>query len=190
MTKKLEEVFNLPDVEENIIDIDIDNIDIDRLEKQHPEEKEYSIDDIETAIATADKVNDALAPVRGLEALDTDMDDYADRAMVAFDDLMELGANVEDRHAATIFDSASKMMTNALTAKTAKMDKKLKVIQMQLQKQKLELEQQKLKHAIAKDKMKNNDDPDDVQGAGEIIVDRNEIISAVMDQINNSNEKE
>jgi hypothetical protein len=81
-------------------------------------------------------------------------------------------------------------MTNALTAKTAKMDKKLKVIQMQLQKQKLELEQQKLKHSIAKDKMKNNDDPEDLQGEGELVVDRNEIISAVMDKINNSNEKE
>ena len=63
----------------------------------------------------ADKIDSALPMVRDLETLDSDMDNYAGQAMNAFKDLMDLGQNVEDRHAAGVFDVASKMMTNAIT---------------------------------------------------------------------------
>lgn len=184
MTKRLEDVFNLPEADDLL-----DEMEIEEEQEEEQEDETYSIDDIQTALTEVDKVNQALAPVRNLEALDQTMDEYASRAMSAFEDLMDLGHNVEDRHAATIFDSASKMMTNALTAQTAKMDKKLKMIQMQLQKQKLDLETKKLEHNIAKDKRSNSDDPEALTGEGEVVVDRNEIIQAVLGQINN-NDKE
>jgi len=120
----------------------------------------------------ADKIDAALPMVRNMETLDSDMDKYADKAMHAFQDLMDLGQNVEDRHAAAVFDTASKMMTNAITAKTAKMDKKLKMIQLQLQKAKLDQQ-------IAKDSGKD----DAIQGEAEEFEDRNSLINAVIEKM-------
>ena len=123
MNKKIEDVFDLPPMEKEYEDEPI---------KQ--EETGLDLAQLQQQLDVADKIDAALPMVRDLEALDADMDNYAQKAMHAFQDLMDLGQNVEDRHAAAIFDTASKMMTNAITAKTAKMDKKLKMVQLQLQK--------------------------------------------------------
>lgn len=180
MTKKLEEVFNLPDY---------DNFDVEEETVEEPQQDEnFTIDDIQKAIEEADKIDSALSPVRNLEALDSEMDDYANMSIAAFRDLMDLGQNVEDRHAAPIFDSASKMMANALTAKTAKMDKKLKMVQMQIQKEKLDLEMRRLDHQIEKDK-RGGDFTDAIAGEGEVIVDRNEIINAILRKVESGEDK-
>ena len=121
----------------------------------------------------ADKIDAALPQVRDLEAQDSDMDNYAGQAMNAFKDLMDLGQNVEDRHAASVFDVASKMMTNAITAKTAKMDKKLKMVQLQMQKAKLDQQ-------VAKENGKENV----IQGEAEEFEDRNSLINAVIEKMN------
>ena len=63
-----------------------------------------------------------------------------------------------------IFDSASKMLTAALTAKQHKMDKKLKMIELQMRKAKLDLDERKL------DMKENSDEPQEVEG--EFIGDR------------------
>ena len=135
MTKKLEETFNLPSIDEFEEEIEVTNTLVEPVAE--------NIDELQHALAQVDKIDQALTPVKNLEALDSDMDKYAQDAMDAFQTLMDLGQNVEDRHAAPVFDSAAKMMSNAITAKQAKMDKKLKVIQMQMQKQKLDLEEKK-----------------------------------------------
>ena len=115
MSSKIEDVFDLPPMNGEKVDEPI---------KQ--EDTGLDIAQLQQQLDVADKIDAALPMVRDLEQLDSDMDKYADKAMHAFQDLMDLGQNVEDRHAAAVFDTASKMMTNAITAKTAKMDKKLK----------------------------------------------------------------
>ena len=160
MSNKIEDVFNLPPANEQI----------DEPIKQ--EETGLNIAQLQQQLDVADKIDAALPMVRDLEQLDADMDKYADKAMHAFQDLMDLGQNVEDRHAAAVFDTASKMMTNAITAKTAKMDKKLKMIQLQLQKAKLDQQ-------IAKDSGKD----DAIQGEAEEFEDRNSLINAVIEKM-------
>lgn len=148
MSRKIEEIFDLPSA----------NIHDTEYEFDVTEASKLDLDKLQETLETADKIDQALPAVRDLETLDKDMDEYANKAMDAFKDLMDLGQNVEDRNAAGIFDVASKMMTNAITAKTAKMDKKLKVIQMQMQKRKLDLEEKKVQMQIAK--MTENDSDD------------------------------
>jgi hypothetical protein len=99
-----------------------------------------------------------------LDALgDGELDDLATKAEQAYDDLMDLGMNVEVRYSGRIFEVASSMMGNAIAAKTAKIDKKLKAIDLQLKKLKIEKDA--------------GDDPSDVlQGQGYIITDRNDLI--------------
>jgi hypothetical protein len=69
---------------------------------------------------------------------DKEFDDLAERATNAYDDLMDLGMNVEARYSGRIFEVAGTMLKNAIDAKTAKMDKKLRMIELQLKKQKLD----------------------------------------------------
>lgn len=164
MNKKIEDVFDLPSIES-------------QTNSSYPtdqqEEMGLDFDKMQQQLDVADKIDKALPQVRDLEALDADMDNYAGQAMNAFKDLMDLGQNVEDRHAAGVFDVASKMMTNAITAKTAKMDKKLKMVQLQLQKAKFDQQSLKL----------NGDSL--VQGEAEEF-DRNSLINAVIEKIDKS----
>ena len=129
MTKKLEELFDLPsstaDTDESVPDIAV---------------TQYAITEIDNAI---DKIDAALPGVRDLEASDGDMDELAQKATETFDDLMDLGMQVDSRYASEIFAVAGAMLGHALTAKTAKMNKKLKMIQLQLQKAKLDLDREK-----------------------------------------------
>ena len=167
MSKKIEEVFDLPPMQNEV-------------NAQYPTDQEeqttgLDLEKMQQQLEVADKIDAALPMVRDLEALDADMDNYAGQAMNAFKDLMDLGQNVEDRHAAAVFDTASKMMTNAITAKTAKMDKKLKMVQLQLQKAKLD-------QAEAKANGKDNT----IQGEAEELEDRNSLINAVIDKMNKS----
>ena len=129
MTKKLEELFDLPsstaDTDETVPDIAT---------------TQYAITEIDNAI---DKIDAALPGVRDLEASDGDMDELAQKATETFDDLMDLGMQIDRRYASEIFAVAGAMLGHALTAKTAKMNKKLKMIQLQLQKAKLDLDREK-----------------------------------------------
>ena len=161
MNKKIEEVFDLPPMEKEYED-----------EPVKQEETGLDLAQLQQQLDVADKIDAALPMVRDLEALDADMDNYAQKAMHAFQDLMDLGQNVEDRHAAAIFDTASKMMTNAITAKTAKMDKKLKMVQLQLQKAKFDAQEAKSRGDTS------------IQGEAEEFEDRNALINAVINKMN------
>ena len=134
MTKKLEDEFNLPPMNNTPFDSGV----TDEAETADEVVENMTPTEIQQVIATADKIDSALPAVTGIETLDRDMDEYAQKAMTTFDDLVALGNNVEDRHAALIFDVASKMMGNAITAKTEKMNKKLKMIDLQLRKAKMD----------------------------------------------------
>ena len=104
----------------------------------------------------------ALPMVTGLEELDREMDEYAAKAIQTFDELVDLGKNVEDRNAAPVFDSASKMLTAALQAKQAKMDKKLKMLELQMRQRKLDMDERKLEHQI-KLKQDDEDGPEEIE---------------------------
>ena len=129
MTKKLEDLFDLPS---STADTDTAVPDIATTQ--------YAITEIDNAI---DKIDAALPGVRDLEASDGDMDELAQKATETFDDLMDLGMQVDSRYASEIFAVAGAMLGHALTAKTAKMNKKLKMIQLQLQKARLDLDREK-----------------------------------------------
>ena len=167
MSKKIEEVFDLPPMH--------NEVNASFPSDQEEQTTGLDLEKMQQQLEVADKIDAALPQVRDLENLDIDMDAYAQKAMHAFQDLMDLGQNVEDRHAAAIFDTASKMMTNAITAKTAKMDKKLKMVQLQLQKAKLDQAEAKLKGTDTA-----------IQGEAEEFEDRNSLINAVIDKMNKS----
>ena len=102
--------------------------------------------------------------VKGLgEAADKELNEIADKAMTAYDDLMDLGMNVESRYSGRVFEVAGNMLKTSLDAKVAKLDKKLKMIDLQLKKEKM-------------DKDSNPFNGDVVQGEGYVVTDRNSLL--------------
>ena len=54
--------------------------------------------------------------------------------MDAYDDPMDLGMNVESRYSGRVFEVAGQMLKKRPDAKVAKLDKKLKMVELQLKK--------------------------------------------------------
>ena len=88
----------------------------------------------ETALSTMEKIDQALPQIKGLETSDDELDELADLATTSYKDLMDLGLQVEARFSSEIFNSAGSMLGHAITAKTAKINKKIKMIELQLKK--------------------------------------------------------
>jgi len=130
MTEKLEQLFNLPPAETdeqiNLDDVKLE-VDADALPVVTEPVSQEVMD-------TGFKIDAALDTVRNLQDSDLDMDTLAKKATDAFDDLLDLANNVEDRHAGKIYEVASTMLGNAITAKQNKQDRKLKTIELQLKK--------------------------------------------------------
>lgn len=127
MTRKLEELFDLPPSEETE--------ELPPPISTNVEENKTTLAAIDTAI---DKIDEALPAVKGLDATDEEMDELAGLATSSYKDLMDLGMQVDSRFAAEIFSTAGTMLGHAITAKTAKLNKKLKMIDLQMKKLKLD----------------------------------------------------
>jgi len=130
MTKKLEDFFNVDPVEPDRNDSVTEEQQVLPIAEIVP--MSDALTKIKDQLSIAAKIDEALPQVKGLETEDRALDDYADQAMEQFARLMDLGFNVDDRNAGKIFEVASTMMNNAITAKTTKLDKKLKMIDLQL----------------------------------------------------------
>ena len=87
--------------------------------------------------------------VKGLgELADKELTEVADKAMEAYEDLMDLGMNVESRYSGRVFEVAGTMLKTSLDAKIAKFDKKIKMIDLQLEKEKLNVARENLKNDV------------------------------------------
>ena len=128
MTKKLEELFDIASSDKNELNEPIPGV-AQEVTKE--------------ALSNLEKIETALPTVRGLEASDRELDDLANKASTSFQDLMDLGMQVDSRFSGDIFSVASNMLSHAITAKTAKLNKKLKMIDLQLKKATLDQRQSK-----------------------------------------------
>jgi hypothetical protein len=150
MTKKLEELLNVESTEPVIPTTSEDRVSVPVI-------------DLEAKLEEFDKIAAALPRVKGLgDVSDSELDALANKAEQAYDDLMDLGMQVEARYGARMFEVAAQMMNAAITAKTNKIDKKLKMVDLQLKK-------------LAIDK-KNGGKEDPIEGEGYILTDRNSIL--------------
>lgn len=168
MTQKLADFFNIEPLETDRSEsTNEDQVDL----VAEPIQELPSALVIKEQLSIADRINTALPQVKGLDVEDASFDEYADKAMDSYDKLMDLGMNVDDRNAGQIFDVASKMMNNAIAAKTAKLEKKLKMVELQLRAAKL-----------ANDTKDKEDDP---QEKSDLSVDRNAILNLISQNLKN-----
>jgi len=161
MTKKLEQLFNIDDVE-NQPSTETDD---DELSESVP----VDVSSLQQDLSALDKINNALPAVKGLEASDVEMDDLAGKAIESYENLMDLGMQVESRFSSEIFSVAGQMLNHAITARTAKANKKLKMIELQLKQARL-----------AQQEAKQN--TDDIPTGEAQVLDRNELLKAILDK--------
>ena len=151
MTKKLEDMLNLPD-----------NADI--IQEPEPKPVAEQHEDTFRDIEEFDKIASALPTVKGLgDMADKELNEVADKAMQAYDDLMDLGMNVESRYSGRVFEVAGTMLKTNLDAKVAKLDKKLKMVELQLKKEKM-------------DRDSGPNDGGFTEGEGYVVTDRNSLL--------------
>ena len=152
MTKKLEEVLGIEPMKEKKPVVPAKNT----IPHQPPINLEEKLEEF-------DKISSALPRVKGLgDISDTELDSLAIKAEEAYDNLMDLGMNVEAKYGSKMFEVAATFLSAAITAKSAKIEKKLKMVDLQLKK-------------LALDK-KHKDDPQEINGEGYIMTDRNSIL--------------
>jgi hypothetical protein len=168
MSRKLEELFDLAPTSKEV-DTSIPSVPDNR-------EKLAVIDE------AIDKIDAALPAVRGLDATDQEMDELASLATSSYKDLLDLGFQVDSRFASEIFSVASNMLGHAITAKTAKLDKKLKMIDLQLKKARLD---QQAAAAAAKD-----GDEEAIPTAQGMVLSRNDLLERIIAGNKENNKKE
>jgi hypothetical protein len=158
MTRKLEDLFDLPpsgspeDTEPTI----------------SVEETRHQLAEIDQTI---DKIDAALPGIRDLDRSDTELDELAELAKQSFNDLSDLGMQVDSRYASELFAVAGTMLGHALTAKTAKLNKKLKMIDLQMKKLKLDQDQAK---------NSNNDGTATIETAEGHVLSRNDLLERLI----------
>jgi hypothetical protein len=153
MTRKLEELFDLS-------------------ENQALDSDEYKqglevLDDLDQQLPVNVDITD-------LSTSDQEMDELAKKAVDHYQDLMDLGMNVEPRFSAPIFEAATKLLGHAITAKTSKIDKKLKAIDLDLKRRRLELQE----------KQANLSNDDDNEGTAREL-DRNALLEMLRNKSQN-----
>lgn len=126
MTKKLEEEFNLPPIEE--------------VTKTEPTilETEAEIEETQNALSVSEKINLAFKEIKGLEDHEDEMNEIAKKAIESYEQLMQLGMNVSDMAAGKVFAEASNMLKIALDASDAKTKAKLQQIDLMLKKARID----------------------------------------------------
>lgn len=124
MTKRLEEIFGFDTISDPVLSTSV-------VIKESSE----TLAKINDAI---DKIDTALPAILDLDASDKELDELSELAKKSFDDLSSLGFNVDSRYASEIFAVAGTMLGHAITAKTAKLNKKLRMVDLQLKKARLD----------------------------------------------------
>lgn len=165
--RKLEDLFGVApaeSVEESSVEIQ-DDIGLIYLEADEFEKLSNNLE-------MSDKIDRALPLVADLEQNDKELDELASTAKQTFNELMDLGMSMEERFSGKVFEVASQMLGHAITAKNAKVDKKLRMVELQLKKRRLDMQEEK--------EAKNNDDaPADGDG---FVMDRNSLLEQILNK--------
>lgn len=165
MTKKLEETFNLAPEE-------LDKIQEEQEEQVPTIEESKELQEIlNQEIENTEKIDAALPMVTDLNEHDREMDDIHAKAIQTFEDMLQLGMNVEVHAGAKILETANQLLKTAKEAKDSKVDRKLRMINLQLQKAKLD-------HQKDRDISKSDDE---ITAEGTLNIDRNELLKRISD---------
>lgn len=157
MTKKLDELLDLmpiPCVQEDTPDI------IQESRQVVP---------VSEAKTTMEKIVSSIPTIKGLgEEADAELEVISQKALSAFEDLMDLAMNVEAQHSSKIFEVASSMLRNSLDAKATKQANKIKILELQIKQARLEHDTRPKGDPVT---------PSETSGGAALVTDRKSLIA-------------
>lgn len=171
MSNKLEELFNLPPTDTGDGEVDAE------VDAEASKMTAVEVEEVERTMRVVEKVDAAMKTVTALDETDVEMDDIAKEARSSYDTLMDLGLNVDPRFAGKYFEVASQMLNHAIVAKTNKMDRKLRTIDLQLKQAR-----------ILQQEVKTKVPGEEEEGTGHV-VDRNALLKELLAQAKTDNDK-
>ena len=172
MTQKIADIFNIGPAETTTDPVEPTIVD-DSVVNSTTET--FSLAEYAELDSDLDKIDAALPAIRDLDATDKELDELATLARDKFNDLMDLGMNVEPRISGTIFQTAGVLMGHAITAKQAKIDKKLRMIALQIQKARLDQNKKTVTPAA---------ESEEIEGKA-TVVDRNSLLRTILADMKN-----
>jgi hypothetical protein len=158
--RKLEELFNMAPSD-------------DTEDEPTVEEVKNTITTVTETRSILDKIDAALPSVKDLSASDEEMDELAKLSKEAFENLIDVGLSVDPRFGGQILQVASAMMTNSINAKNAKIEKKLRMVELQLRKAALDQKERALALKV------KPDEDESEQGTG-VVMDRNALLREIL----------
>lgn len=102
---------------------------------------------------------------------DIEAEEVREKALAAFDDIMELGKNVEPSRSARMFEVAGQFLKTGLDAANSKSDKKLKIAKLRIEARRLRVD---------------DDTLDKLAIGTEVLADRNFIMKQLIDEAKNN----
>ena len=121
MRTKLHDFFDLPN-DDTEVNSDVDD----------DESNEITLEQAEETIADYEQKLDKIKIVDDLIEADKEFDELAELATEKFKEISDLGMQVEANHAGKILGAASTLLGLAISAKSAKITKKLKVMELKM----------------------------------------------------------
>lgn len=107
-------------------------------ENEENDDEEVTPEELSMAIQEYSELNDALSIAED-PIFDQDMDQIAKDSDEAYKELFDLGLNVETKYTAEIVSAAERFKSTQLAAKKAKVERKLKMIDLKLKERRLDL---------------------------------------------------
>lgn len=132
MTTKLEESLDLLPPEKG-------EAEFQEVDTSSPEYSGINVifaeaDNVVSSLGMAEKLDHSLSTVSDLGENDKEMDAIAERALESYQNLCDMSVNMQDNYVGRVYEVAATMLKVALDAREAKMNRKLKTLELQLKK--------------------------------------------------------
>lgn len=160
LNNKIIETLDLPPLEDT---------EIEAAKQEKEDEEQQTAVALNEANQILDKIDSALPQVKELEDSDQEFDELAELAKDKFHDLMDLGMSVEPKYAKDIFNAATNLLGHSITAKTNKIEKKLRMVELQIKKQRADQAGQK------------TESPTELPESEYQVIDRNTLFDKVLE---------
>jgi len=112
---------------------------------------------IETDIRLNDVMSTEISDDDQLLEVERELDIISQRAMTAAEDLLDLSMNVETKYTAGIADVANKFLNTKMSAKLAKIEKRMEMQELKLKQQKNQIESLRKPKQVSSDNTQNAD---------------------------------
>lgn len=167
MSDTIEEELNLPKLKE-VLEI------LKNQEKETDSNLNLeAVSAIDKATKDSEKLEKLLENNSISDEHETEMNEIRTEAMKSYRDMIDLGFNIDPKHAGDIMAASVQMLKLALDASNSKIERRFRQAKLQLDKRRLEL----------------NTPPEEgiIQGEGGFVADRNDILKKYQDQKSNKN---